>query len=104
MSTSFLVSTDVTPGVTYNFKVSARNAHGLGTESAAGSIEASDRPVQMSAVTTALESITYVRISWSAPHDNSNAIIEYEILIKQKDGTYSELTAECDGSLAAIIT
>ena len=58
----------------------------------------------MSTVTTAIESSTFIRISFAAPHDNSNSILEYEILIKQKNGVYSELTAECDGSIALIRT
>jgi hypothetical protein len=58
----------------------------------------------MSALTKAVESDTYIRISWSSPYNNSNDIDAYQILIKQADGTYSELIAECNGALLAIIT
>jgi hypothetical protein len=44
-STSFIVTTDVVPGTTYKFKVSAKNAHGFGLASVEADIEASDKPV-----------------------------------------------------------
>ena len=44
-----------------------------------------------------------VRISWDAPYDNSNSIDQYKILIKQKNGVYSENLAYCDGSDSNII-
>jgi hypothetical protein len=44
-STTFIVTTDVVPGTTYKFKVSAKNAHGFGLASTEADIEASDKPV-----------------------------------------------------------
>lgn len=46
-----------------------------------------------------------VKISWTAPNDNNEVIIEYEILIRKSGGTeYAEETVTCDGVNAAIVS
>mmetsp|Transcript_29136 Transcript_29136/g.28198 ORF Transcript_29136/g.28198 Transcript_29136/m.28198 type:complete len:86 (-) Transcript_29136:2046-2303(-) len=52
----------------------------------------------MAVLTTAIESNTFVRISWDNPADNSEAITKYKIVIKQSDGTYSEDLTNCNGA------
>lgn len=60
---------------------------------------ASGIPGPMTPVTTSydLQQLKSVKISWAEPDDNSEPIIDYEILILQSDGTLSTST-ECDGS------
>ena len=46
-----------------------------------------------------------VKISWTAPSDNSDTITSYKILIRESDGlTYSVDTTTCDGSDSTIRT
>ncbi len=100
---SFTITTSLTAGTSYDFKVRARNSYGWGDYSSVATISATDKPATMSAVTVALSN-TDVRISWSAPSSNSDTITKYKILILQSDGTYSEDTTDCDGTDSTIIS
>jgi hypothetical protein len=61
----------------------------------------------MSGVTTEIDTVLdalSVKISWTAPDHNSDAITSYEIRIREADGVvYSESAATCDGSDATIL-
>jgi hypothetical protein len=57
----------------------------------------------MSAVTTSID-LTYVKIAWTAPTNNFEALDAYEILIKQSDTSLSEYTTTCDGSDGTIVS
>jgi hypothetical protein len=46
-------------------------------------------PLAVQPVSTTIENL-YVKISWPYPEDQSSPILEYKILIKQKDGLFSE--------------
>jgi len=82
------VTSNIIAGTTYKFRVKAKNAHGWAVDwSPVGEVVASSKPDQGNTVTTAVESSTFVRISWVAPSDNSDSITSYEVLIQQKDGT-----------------
>lgn len=74
VSTTFYVTSGLTAGTSYQFKVRAKNAYGYGDYSSPTTIVASDKPGQMSTVTTAVYSDTYVRISWAKPSENSDTI------------------------------
>jgi len=74
-STSYTVSSGVTAGTTYKFKVRAKNFWGWGTLSTEFSITASAAPAQMATVTTSIDAATGgLKISWSEPADNEAAI------------------------------
>ena len=95
-------------GSTYQLRVRARNAIGWGDWSTVTSVVASAAPAQMVAVQTAIDDGVdplSVKISWTAPSDNSDPITSYKILIRESDGiTYSEDTTNCDGSDSTIRT
>ena len=94
--------TGLTAGMTYKFKVEARNAFGYSDLSAAVTVLAAQEPATPSAPTTAVVGL-YVRISWTAPSTNGSPITQYQILIRQSDDlTFSESIAYCDGSIASI--
>ena len=83
--------TGVSAGTTYKFKVQARNAAGLGTESTEFSIIAATTP----GLSTTLArddlntSQTQVAFTWSAPASNGgSAVIDYTIMWDQGTGTY----------------
>jgi hypothetical protein len=49
--------------------------------------------------TTTIQDQVNVRIAWTAADVNSDALVEYEILIRASDGTtFAEENASCDGS------
>lgn len=89
-STSF-VKTGVTAGATYQFRIRAQNALGVGGTSSVLSVIPSSPPSQMTAATTSMESV-YLKIAWDAPNDNGAAITAYKVLIKAANGTYLEET------------
>ncbi len=103
-STSTTVSTGITAGTTYQFRVKARNIYGYGTVSSTVSVKASDKPAQMDAVTTEIDSASGgVKVTWTAPSDNSEAIDSYLIEIANKAGTTWTADPSCDGSDSATI-
>lgn len=83
-SNSLLVSYDVTSGLTagsaYQFMVRSKNIYGWSSYSTAVTIYASDVPDQVATVTTTVSG-TSVRIAWSAPSDNSDSILSYNVRI-----------------------
>lgn len=99
--TSYTITSGITGGSSYRFKIAAENIWGVGTESDEFTIVAQYVPEQMAAVTTTIDSATGgVKIAWTAPHDGSDTITSYTITISDSSGTYKEDTTNCDGSNA----
>lgn len=65
------ITSDVVGGVTYNFKVIAKNVHGWAESySDIVEIKAAQIPDQMQVITTSIDVTTgAVRIDWVEPHD-----------------------------------
>lgn len=77
-------------GITYTFKVKARNAFGFSVAySNTVSILAATEPDQPLPPTTSIVGDS-VQIDWIAPSDNGNAIQSYTITIRQYNLIYSE--------------
>jgi hypothetical protein len=104
--TEFTVLSSVeglTPGAEYKFKYRAQNKYGWGEFSNSQTFQAAAIPLKANTVTTSIENL-YVKISWDEPDDQSSEILEYEILIKQKNGDFSEQVGQfCQGSDVAIV-
>ncbi len=81
LNTSFIVTSGLIINNAYQFKVRARNAYGFGDFSDPASIRTSDKPEIMTAVTTSIVENVNIRIAWSKPYENSEAIQAYKILI-----------------------
>ena len=88
-----MTNIEVVAGTLYRLRVKAKNKYGWGNPSSELEIYAATRPEAPAAPTTARNGIS-IRITWVPPDNNGLAIDQYEILIRQKDGTYSE-SAEC---------
>jgi hypothetical protein len=104
-STSIILSTGITAGTTYQFKVRAQNIIGWGAFSSAYSIKAAAAPSQMLTVTTSIDSSTGgVMITWVAPHDGSSTIDAYLIEIANSASTtWTADTTDCNGASSTIM-
>jgi len=89
-------------GATYKFRYRASNKYGWGDYSEVSSILAADVPQQAAGVETRIEN-KYVKVLWAYPNDSSAPIMEYEVKIKTKAGTYLEESTYCDGKNPAIV-
>jgi hypothetical protein len=96
--------TGLTLGTTYEFTVEAQNSVGYSTPSSQVVIFHAMVPTAPSAPTLTNDD-TSVIIDWVAPANNGAEITRYTILIRESnDVTYTEHTADCDGSDATIIS
>jgi hypothetical protein len=60
--------------------------------------------VVVTEIDTGLDPLS-VKISWTAPDDNSDSITSYHILILKSDGIeYAEDTTNCDGTDSTIVS
>ena len=76
----------------------AHNLHGWGDWSDTTIILSTGVPDQPAQPVTAISNI-YVRVTWTDPDHNFEAIDAYRILLRHSDGTsYSEELENCDGS------
>jgi large repetitive protein len=92
-------------GDSYQFKVRAKNIWGWSAFSPVLTVVAAHKPDTMATVTTSIVSSTgAVRITWTAPESNGDAITEYKILIGDSTGTTYTESSDCDGSNSAVIT
>ena len=83
-------STDVLQGTSYKFKVRAHNLHGWGAFSTSSIVLSTGVPDQPTAPTTVMRDI-YVRVTWTTPGHNFEAIDKYQVKLMQSDGvTYTE--------------
>jgi hypothetical protein len=99
--THFTVSSGLTPGTSYRFRVRARNALGWGAQSPEASVKAATRPSQVAPVTTELDPATGgVKVTLAAPYDNAQPITAYRVEVAH-GASWSEEPGSCDGSSAA---
>lgn len=96
------VSSGVTGGTTYLFRLAAANIHGWSGFSSEVSVVASGLPDQPGAPTATLDSLT-VRLAWAAPGDNFGGITAFKIAVVGSAGTPIEESAYCDGSAAPVL-
>jgi len=92
VATRFTVS-GVTPGQVYQFRLQAKNIYGWGSYSLNKQIAAAGIPEQMSIPITASLS-TNILVSWIAPSDTSDEIVEYRVYFMARDGDFYE-TESC---------
>jgi hypothetical protein len=97
---STVLSSQIAPGVTYQFKVRAANVHGYGAFSSIVSIKAAQTPSKMSSPVTSVDSVTgKLQISWNAPHDGSQTISSYLIEIADSmTSSWNQDSTNCPGS------
>jgi hypothetical protein len=105
LATSHTLTTAVVAGTTYYFRVRAENTHGLGEWSTSAVIKAAQVPYQMVAATTAIDAATGgVTISWTAPADGSDAIVEYKVEVQSGGGAFNTEATACLGTDPAVLS
>jgi hypothetical protein len=77
---SSYLATELTAGVTYQFKVESRNSYGFSVYSSSISLLCAFKPEAPLTITTS-NSGNQVRISWSSPTTNGYPISAYKIYI-----------------------
>ena len=83
----FTVTESIVAGVTYKFRIRARNVYGWQPDYSdpAVGVAASEAPSQMDTLATSYDisvDATAVKIEWAEPYANSEPIIDYEVLIR----------------------
>lgn len=103
-ATTYTLTTGITAGSSYMFKVRARNAFGWGSYSSTYTIKAAALPSQMLAPTTTIDTTTGgVKITWIAPSSNGDTITAYKIKISNALNTNKyEDSVNCDGSSSTV--
>ena len=79
LETEYIVTTGVTPGQEYYFRVLAYNAHGWSTPSPVKMIAATAEPDQMETPTTSVQTGGIIRVAWTTANDNSDALTAYDV-------------------------
>ena len=95
--------TDLTPGVTYDFKVEARNSHGHGAFSDTITLLNAFKPEAPITISTTISGPNVI-IQWSDPVDNGSPITGYRVHIRENGSSvYTQESVECDGTNADVI-
>lgn len=102
LTTTFTVSTGLTPGARYLFRLSAANLYGWGPTSTTTTAYAAGLPAQPYQVVTT-NSGTDVRISFTEPENSAAPIEAYKIWVRHVNGSFTEEATHCDGSNSVIV-
>ena len=114
--TEVFLTDNLVPGGQYQFRIRALNIYGWSSDYSSPYIvlEAAEEPAQMQSVTLEYDSVEpqSIKISWVAPHDNSDEITGYEVRIYSypglTQGTFTErdyfTIAECDAEVEPVFS
>lgn len=96
VTTQSYTATSLTLGVTYEFTVEAQNSVGYSNPSTSVQfLHAIPPEAPLTLSTTNVG--TDVVFDWNDAVDNGAEVLSYQVIIEQKDGTFTESTT-CDGS------
>jgi hypothetical protein len=102
LTPTFTVSSGLTPGARYEFRVSAENLYGWGPPSTLTVAYAAGLPQQPFQVVTTISG-TDTAISFTAPENGAAPIEAYRVWLRHADGSFAQDLTNCDGSDAAIV-
>ena len=91
------MATGLTAGLTYSFKVEARNTYGYSSYSDVAVILCATSPARPAAPTTEIQDDNVI-LTWAKPSENGTPITHYTVLIEQADSTFSTELTSCDGT------
>jgi hypothetical protein len=99
--TTHTVNSGVVGGEDYRVRVRAHNVHGWGPYSPEGIIYATSVPAQPATVTTSAATDN-IKIEWTTPFNNYEALDAYRVSIKTSSGSFQTETTYCDGASPAV--
>lgn len=104
--TSYLVTTSITAGAQYRFKIRAKNFWGVGADSPVATIQAATTPGTPTAPVTSYDASTGgVVITWTAPTSNGSPITSFQVEIEQATaGVWTSPSVYCTGTTATTCT
>lgn len=102
ITTSFKAN-GLTAGVTYKFKIEARNTYGYSTYSNEIAILCATVP-SVPATPINSNALDQVVFDWTASAENGLSITSYTVLIRRSDNQFAEILDYCNGALASIVT
>lgn len=98
------LATDLTFGVTYEFKVESRNSYSYSPYSATLALLCAFKPDPPLTITTT-NTNELVTVDWNSPINNGYIIHAYRFFFLESDGTtYTEELVECNGSDSTIVS
>ena len=105
-ATTYTITTGITTGSTYQFKIKAVNKWGTGSFSPTNlSVLAASVPLQMTSPVTSIQaSDGGVKIDFIKPDERGSPITAYKIEVKDSLGSFKQDLVNCDGSLSSIVT
>ena len=93
------LATDLTPGLTYNFFVEARNEYGYSVASEVFSMLCAYKPEAVDRVSTFNEDDQLI-VHWSSPVTNGSPITSYIVSVQPHDSSeFIEETTGCNGAI-----
>lgn len=105
-ATTYIVTSGITGGTDYQFKVRAKNLYGWGDYSPIVTIKAAQEPAQVTSITTTVSGLDII-VDWTEPSTNFDPIIQYLIEFRHSDGiTFSDdqINFDCDGTDGATVS
>jgi hypothetical protein len=102
LATTFTITTGLTPGAGYLFRLSAENVYGWGPTSAETTVYAAGLPAQPAQALLTNDG-TDVVIAWAAPANSAAPIEAYAVYLRLPDGSYREESTHCDGTDPSIV-
>ena len=102
---TYTISSGLTAGTPYEFRLRAKNSFGWGPYSLITTIIPVSAPGTMNTLSTSIVN-NYVKLDWAVPPStNGGAITAYEVVIRQSDGTtFSTETTTCDGADSIVVS
>ena len=98
------LATDLTFGVTYEFKVESRNSYGFSAFSETLTLLCAFKPDPPLTASTA-NTDALVTIAWGEPVANGSPITAYKILVEEKGtGVFTQESVDCDGTSADVVS
>jgi hypothetical protein len=105
VGTSYLLSSGITQGVIYTFRIKSANQWGWATSfSPSVQILAASVPAKVSQPITSYDPANgNVNVQWTQPNNHGSPLTAYKIEFLDASFVY-RITSECDGSLSPVLS
>ena len=98
------LATDLTFGVTYEFKIESRNSYGYSANSETITLLCAFKPDPPTTLSTT-NTDEFVTISWNDPIANGSPVTAYRVFIEEKDtGVFTQESISCDPTSNLVVS